>query len=248
MLVEGLIESRRGKIEGRRVALLPLVIGIHIVVVVALVISSIWQISYLEEAPITVALMASAPPPPPAAAAKKATQTQTQTTQTQTTSNVAPIAIPDFAPQVLEATSDTSEGSDFGVEGGVDWGGVGEGGVPGGVPGGIPGGVPRPPTPEDSAPVIVGGDVQAPIRQTDLIPIYTEPARKARIEGVVILQLTIDRQGRVLDVKVLRGLPMGLTEAAIDAARKQRFKPAYRASTGRPVDCLYTITVQFKIQ
>jgi len=246
MLVEGLIESRRTKMDKRRVALLPVVIGIHIVVVAALVVSSVWQISYLQEAPINVALFAAPPPPPPAAAAKKAAQTQTQTQQTQTQSNVTPISIPDFAPQVLEASSDANA-SDTGVEGGVDWGGTGEGGVPGGVPGGIPGGIPRPPNPDDDKPVIVGGDVQAPVRQTDLIPIYTEPARKARIEGIVILQLTIDKQGRVTDVKVLRGLPMGLTEAAMDAARKQRFKPAYRSSTGRPVDCLYTITVQFRI-
>ena len=246
MVIEGLIESRRTKMDKGRVALLPVVIGIHIVVVAALVVSSVWQISYLQEAPINVALFAAPPPPPPAAAAKKTQQTQTQTQQTQTQSNVAPISIPDFAPQVLETASDSGS-SDYGVEGGVDWGGVGtdQGGVLGGV-GGLA--IPRPPTPEDNAPVIVGGDVQAPVRQTDLVPIYTEPARKARIEGIVILQLTIDKQGTVVDVKVLRGLAMGLTDAAIEAARRQHFKPAYRASTGRPVDCLYTITVQFKIQ
>ena len=139
-----------------------------------------------------------------------------------------------------------SSGDDYGVEGGVDWGGVGsdQGGVLGGIPGGV--GVPRPPEP-DQGPVIVGGDVQAPQRLTDLIPIYTEPARKARIEGIVILQLTISKGGDVLNVKVLKGLPMGLTEAAVEAARRQKFKPAYRASTGKPVDCLYTITVQFRI-
>jgi len=246
MVIEGLIESKRHKMEKGRMALLPVVIGIHIIVLAALVVSSVWQISYLQEAPINVALYASAPPPPPAAAAKKVQQQQTQAQQTQTQSNVAPISIPDFAPQVLEASSDSNNGSDYGVEGGVDYGGV-AGGVLGGMPA-LPGDIPRPPAAEDNTPVIVGGDVQAPIRQTELVPIYTEPARKARIEGIVILQLTIDKQGSVVDVKVLRGLAMGLTDAAIEAARRQHFKPAYRASTGRPVDCLYTITVQFKIQ
>lgn len=105
-----------------------------------------------------------------------------------------------------------------------------------------------PPPPEDNKPVIVGGDVQAPVRLTTLNPIYPEAARKARIEGNVILQLTIDKNGNVIDVKVLRGLPMGLTEAALEEAKKQKFKPAYRLSTKLPVDCIFTLTVSFKIQ
>ncbi len=109
-------------------------------------------------------------------------------------------------------------------------------------------GIPEiPPPPEDNKPVIVGGDVQAPVRITPLNPLYPEPARKARIEGNVILQLTIDKDGNVIDVKVLRGLPMGLTESAVEEAKKLKFKPAYRLSTGLPVDCIYTITVAFKI-
>lgn len=111
---------------------------------------------------------------------------------------------------------------------------------------GIPSDIPPPP--EDDKPVIVGGDVQAPVRLTPINPIYPEAARKARIEGNVILQLTIDKNGNVIDVKVLRGLPMGLTEVAIEEAKKQKFKPAYRLSTGLPVDCIYTLTVSFKIQ
>jgi len=243
MLVEGLIESRRTKLDKRRVAMLPAVIGVHILVAAALVVSSVWQVSYLEEAPINIAIVASLPPPPPAAAKAKAAQTQTKSAPPPT-STVTPIAIPDFTPTVL--TQESSGGDDYGVEGGVDWGGVGtdQGGVLGGIPGGVA--VPRPPEP-DQGPVVVGGDVQAPQRLTDLVPIYTEPARKARIEGIVILQLTISKGGDVLDVKVLKGLPMGLTDAAVDAARRQKFKPAYRASSGKPVDCLYTVTVQFRI-
>lgn len=104
-----------------------------------------------------------------------------------------------------------------------------------------------PPPPEDDRPVIVGGDVQAPVRLTQLNPIYPEAARKARIEGNVILQLTIDKSGNVIDVKVLRGLPMGLTEVAVEEAKKQKFKPAYRLSTKQPVDCIFTLTVSFRI-
>jgi protein TonB len=62
----------------------------------------------------------------------------------------------------------------------------------------------------------------------------------------VVLECTIGKDGRVIRVKVLRGLPLGLTESAEDAVRKWRFK----ASTlnGKPVEVLYILTVRFNLQ
>ena len=57
-------------------------------------------------------------------------------------------------------------------------------------------------------------------------PQYTEIARKARIQGVVIVQAIIDKQGNVTSVKLLKGLPMGLDKAAVDAIKRWRFEPA----------------------
>jgi len=106
--------------------------------------------------------------------------------------------------------------------------------------------IPDPPD-IDEKPLIVGGDIQAPIRLTQINPVYPEAARRAGIEGKVILQLIIDKNGDVKDVKVLRGLPFGLTEAAVEEAKRQKFKPAYHLSTGIPVDCFWTITITFQI-
>jgi protein TonB len=77
-------------------------------------------------------------------------------------------------------------------------------------------------------------------------PVYTEMARKARIQGVVIVQAIIDKEGNVTNVKILKGLPMGLDQSAVDAVKRWRFKPA--TLSGKPVSVYYNLTVNFRIQ
>jgi protein TonB len=108
---------------------------------------------------------------------------------------------------------------------------------------GIPEG---PPAVDDNAPIVVGGDVKAPEKISAPPPQYTEIARKARIQGVVIVQAIIDKEGNVTNVKVLKGLPMGLEEAAVDAIKQWKFKPA--TLNGRPVTVYFNLTVNFKLQ
>lgn len=62
---------------------------------------------------------------------------------------------------------------------------------------------------------------------------YTEEARANKIQGTVLVALTYTADGRITDVKVVRGLPDGLTESAIEAAKKIRFQPAMK--NGQPV-------------
>ena len=96
------------------------------------------------------------------------------------------------------------EGIDLGVEGGVP-GGV-EGGVPGGVVGGVVGGLPDAPPPVQA--VRVGGQIKEPKKLKDVAPVYPDIAKQARVQGIVILECTISPQGKVTDVKVLRGIPL----------------------------------------
>ena len=65
-----------------------------------------------------------------------------------------------------------------------------------------------------------------------ITPAYTPEAMRAGIAGEVVLVLTVDEAGQVTDVAVESGLPEGLTEAAVAAARAVRFSPA-RDRTGR---------------
>jgi len=108
---------------------------------------------------------------------------------------------------------------------------------------GIPEG---PPPAEPEGPIRVGGDVQPPVKVSAPSPQYTEIARKARIQGVVIVEAIIDKEGNVTNVKILKGLPMGLDTAAADAVKKWRFKPA--TLNGKPVAVIYNLTVNFRLQ
>jgi TonB family protein len=108
---------------------------------------------------------------------------------------------------------------------------------------GIPDG---PPPMEPSGPIRVGGDVKAPKKISAPNPQYTEIARKARIQGVVIVEAIIDKQGNVTEVKILKGLPMGLDQAAADAVSKWKFESA--TLNGKPVAVIYNLTVNFRLQ
>ncbi|MFQ5744822.1 MAG: energy transducer TonB [Acidobacteriota bacterium] len=97
----------------------------------------------------------------------------------------------------------------------------------------------------DQGPMRVGGDVQAPEKILDVAPEYPELARRARLAGVVILEAVIDRQGNVKDVKILRGLGLGLDKAAVAAVSQWKYSPTYY--NGRPVEVILTVTVQFQL-
>lgn len=76
-------------------------------------------------------------------------------------------------------------------------------------------------------------------------PVYTDEARKLRIEGEVILEVNFTAGDEVQVLRVVRGLGHGLDEAAVTAARAIRYRPAQR--DGRPVDSTGTIRIQFEL-
>jgi protein TonB len=105
--------------------------------------------------------------------------------------------------------------------------------------------VPDPP-PVIQTVVRVGRDIEPPVRISAPQPRYPEAARMAKIQGRVILDCRIDREGRVAEVQVLRGLPLGLTEAAVEAVEKWRFQPS--TFQGHPVEVDYVVSVIFVLQ
>jgi protein TonB len=104
---------------------------------------------------------------------------------------------------------------------------------------------PPPPPPEPTGPIRVGGAVKAPVKVRTPHPEYTEPARAARVEGTVIIEAVIDKQGNVTSTKVVKDLPMGLGEAAQRTVKSWKFKPG--TLHGRPVSVIYNLTVNFKL-
>lgn len=105
---------------------------------------------------------------------------------------------------------------------------------------------PPPPTPN---PEPSTGEPMLLVKPPEVVhrvqPLYTEPARRAGVEGVVILELVIDIDGAVESVKVLRGLALGLTNSAVRAAEQWRFEPC--VFNDRPTPVRFVLTVSFKI-
>jgi len=91
----------------------------------------------------------------------------------------------------------------------------------------------------------VGGNVQAPKLVDRVEPAYSAEARKARISGIVIVEARIDESGRVTDAMVVKPLPFGLSEAALDAVKQWRFEPG--TLDGKPVPVVFNVTVNFKL-
>ena len=82
---------------------------------------------------------------------------------------------------------------------------------------------------------------------SDIRPVYPEIAQEAGIEGTVVVQVFIDKKGRVQDTVILKGIPnTGLDEAAISAIRKTRFRPAKQRE--RPVGVWISIPVNFRLK
>lgn len=93
----------------------------------------------------------------------------------------------------------------------------------------------------------VGGGVSQPQILVQTTPSYTDDAIKAKVQGVVVLQAIIRKNGRADSLKVIRGLGFGLEESAIkEIAANWRFKPGTR--NGQPVDVLATIEVIFNLR
>ncbi|MCC7499962.1 MAG: energy transducer TonB [Bryobacterales bacterium] len=116
-------------------------------------------------------------------------------------------------------------------------GGVGSGTGPGfgpGSGGGIGGGVYR-----------IGGGVSAPTLLVKVEPEYSEEARKAKYQGVVILYVVVDTNGMPRDMRVMKPLGLGLDEKAMEAVQKWRFKPGQK--DGHPVPVAATIEVNFRL-
>jgi TonB family protein len=91
----------------------------------------------------------------------------------------------------------------------------------------------------------VGGAIKAPRKVRDVSPDYPTAARRARIEGIVIIEATIDARGRVQQTRVLRSIPQ-LDEAALDAVRQWEYEPTVIDGVATPV--IMTVTVRFALR
>ena len=77
-------------------------------------------------------------------------------------------------------------------------------------------------------------------------PVYTEEARRAKLECTVVLRAVINKEGHAEQLQVERPCPLGLTGEAIQAVAKWKFKPA-KGPDGQAMVVWTTIEVHFRI-
>jgi protein TonB len=230
-------------------------VGAHLVFLAGVMAAQLWTIEPVDEPPILVTLRLPReaapppPPPPPPPRAGGAIPREEPRKQLAPAAVAQPAVVPTAVPAAAVEPGSGEGGAAGGAEGGVPGGVVGGvaggevggevGGEAGGELGGVPGGVP-------GAPLRVGlGQIREPRRKVYVPPDYPEPARRDRVEGTVILDITIDRDGTVRDVRVLRPVAGGLTEAAIAAVKQWAYEPT--TLDGQPVAVAMTVMVTFNV-
>ena len=198
----------------------------------------------LPELPTMMAFVAelpTPPPPPPPPVAIKAKPEQPKAAAATQNQFIAPLEEP---ARLSELPDD--EYSWEGVPGGV------EGGLAEGVVGGIVGGLPEPPPPPPppapvhKAPVRIGGQIRSPQLLKRVEPEYPPLAVAAQIQGVVILEATVNEEGTVTDVRVLRSVHPLLDREADRVVRQWRYSPVVLNDI--PVPFILTVTVSFSLE
>jgi periplasmic protein TonB len=179
------------------------------------------------------------PPPPPAAAPVKVVKVQSEMVNGQ-------LRTPTKIPEKVQMIKEEEAPPDLGA-----------GGVPGGVPGGIPGGsaggviggivnmqaanIPKIATPQR---VRVSQGVSQGLLIRRVQPNYPPLAKQARIQGQVVLQAEISKDGTIQNLQLISGHPM-LAPAAIEAVKQWRYKPYLL--NGEPVAVETTVLVNFSL-
>ena len=103
-----------------------------------------------------------------------------------------------------------------------------------------------PPPPSGPKVVFIPYD-DPPVAMTPIRPVYPEIAQEAGIEGVIVVQAFIDEKGRVKETLILKGVPnTGLDEAAMEAIKGTRFRPAKQRE--RAVGVWISIPVNFRLK
>jgi TonB family protein len=89
------------------------------------------------------------------------------------------------------------------------------------------------------------GSLTEPVLLWKVDPEYSEDARKAKLQGVVMVRAVIDARGQVQNISVAQGLGLGLDERAIAAVQKWKFRAGTR--NGQPVSTSALIQLTFRL-
>jgi protein TonB len=243
MFEDSLIESGN-RLKTKRGLTTSFAVILQIALIVILVLIPLLFTEALPKAQLMTFLVAPPPPPPPppppAAVVKvvKIVPTDIVNGQLRT-----PTKIPEKVQMIKEDEAPPPAMASSGVVGGVP------GGMPGGQMGGVlgsilsstPVAVPKVATPQR---VRVSQGVTQGLVIHRVNPTYPQLARQARIQGPVVLQAEISKDGTIQNLRLISGHPM-LAPAAIEAIKQWRYKPYIL--NGEPVEVETTITFNFTL-
>ncbi len=226
--------------------------AIHVMVVLALVVLPLVFFNALPTTQLLTILLAAPtlpPAPPPPMPPGNKPKPSAAVVRIPSTDFVAPERIP-WGVAAVEPPpfENINPGNALGLPGAVQggWPGVqpGEGVGPAVAP--PPQVVPPPPRPAPRRePIRMSSGVQESKLIYRVDPEYPPLARRARVSGTVILMVTVNEEGEVADVKVMRGHPL-LDEAAVRAVRLWRYSPTLL--NGEPVPVIAMVTVIFRLK
>ena len=244
MFEDSLIESG-GRLRTKRGATTLISFLLQVFLIGILILIPLLYTEALPKQQLMTFLVAPPPPPPPppppaATPIKVVKQIQSDIVNGQLRT---PTKIPEKVQMIKEEEAPPPMMATGGVVGGVP------GGVPGGQMGGVIGGiisstpvaVPRVATPQR---VRVSQGVSQGLLIRKVQPVYPPLARQARIQGNVVLQAEISKDGTIENLRLMSGHPM-LAPSAIEAVKQWRYKPYFL--NGEPVEVETQITVIFSL-
>lgn len=233
------ISGNRGKTKKPLTMIISLLLQVGVIAI--LVVIPLLYYEVLPASAMSAFLTAPPPPPPPPPPAPPTPKVVVHhmVSEFQNNQLLAPKVIPKKI-AIVKDSAPPPPPSTGGVVGGVG------GGSAGGVLGGIIGNAapPPPPPPVPTAPIRVGGDVQAANCISCPPPQYPPLARQARIQGSVVLHAIIAKDGTIKNLSLVRGHPM-LVGAAMQTVRNWRYRPTLL--NGQPVEVDTEITVNFTL-
>ena len=244
MFEDSLLESG-GRLSTKRGMTTTISFVLQIALVGILVLIPLLYTEALPKQQLMTFLVAPPPPPPPPPPPAAVPQRVVKVVQTDIINGElrTPTKIPKKVEMIKEEESPPPVMSAAGVVGGVP------GGVPGGQMGGVIGGiisstpvaVPKVATPQR---VRVSQGVSQGLLIHRVQPMYPPLARQARIQGTVVLQAEISKDGSIENLRLISGHPM-LAPSAIEAVKQWRYKPYFL--NGEPVAVETQITVNFTL-
>jgi protein TonB len=222
----------------RRSIVAAISICVHAIVLLVVMTADLWR--PVSEWPTPRSAMAFVDPPRPIHIEDiPARRTPSHSRGQGTSGLMSPVAAPVSPPETIGAEALQSPLIAIESErggGGGDFG-LGDAAAPSFPP-------PVAPAPAPLPPIRLHSGIRAPQRIVNVTPAYPAIARAAHIEGVVIIEATLDERGNVARAQVLRSIPQ-LDAAALDAVRQWKFSPTLL--NGVPVPIVMTVTVNFKL-